>query len=67
LKAINKQKHEDVKLLAKEEKNIRKCQKESKKWICTIYAPHRGHDDSHRETEAYLRKTEAYLLHRGTM
>jgi hypothetical protein len=31
-----------MKLLAEEEKNSRKCQKEGKKWINT--ALHRGHD-----------------------
>jgi hypothetical protein len=35
MKTINKQKPEEIKLLAKEDKNTRKCQKESKKWICT--------------------------------
>jgi hypothetical protein len=30
-----KQKPEDMKLLTKEDKNTRKNQKESKKWICT--------------------------------
>jgi hypothetical protein len=44
-----------MKLLAKEENNTRKCQKESKKWICKALHrgqedSHRGHDDSHRAT-----------------
>jgi hypothetical protein len=37
-----------MKLLAEEEKNSRKFQKESKKWINITL--HRGHDDSHRAT-----------------
>jgi hypothetical protein len=35
LKIRNKQKSQEVKLLAEEDKNTRKCQKESKKRICT--------------------------------
>jgi hypothetical protein len=50
LKAINKQKSQEVKLLAEEDKNTRKCKKESKKQICTRYAFHRSHDDSHHAT-----------------
>jgi hypothetical protein len=35
LKTINKQKSQEVELLEEEVKNTRKCQKESKKQICT--------------------------------
>jgi hypothetical protein len=66
-----------MKLFAKEDKNTKKCQKESKKRICTRYALHRGHDDSRRatmgtdlapkESERIFVKIEPNLLHRGTM
>jgi hypothetical protein len=32
----------EIKLLAEEDKNSRKCQKESKIWICTKSALHRA-------------------------
>jgi hypothetical protein len=50
LKTRNKQKSQKVKLLAKEDKNTRKCQKESKKSYLHKNVRHRGNDDSHRAT-----------------
>jgi hypothetical protein len=41
-----------MKLLEEEDKNTRKCQKESKKWKNS--ATHRGHDDSHCATMRLL-------------
>jgi hypothetical protein len=52
LKTKIQQKPEDMKLLAKDDKNARKCQKYGKKWICK--ALHRGHDDSHRAHRATM-------------
>jgi hypothetical protein len=44
LKTINKQKSQEVKLLAEEDNNTKKCQKESKSEICIEYTRHRGHN-----------------------
>jgi hypothetical protein len=59
LKIKIKQKPEDMKLIAIEDKNTRNCQKESINWICTVL--HRGHDDSHcamMKTDLALKETE---------
>jgi hypothetical protein len=58
LKTIYRQKPEEMKLLAEEDKNSRKCKKESNKWINT--ALHRGHDDTHRATMGRLRAQGIY-------
>jgi hypothetical protein len=52
-----------MKLLAKEDKNSRKCQKESKKW--RFSANHRGHDDSHHATMGRL--SAQGILHRKSV
>jgi hypothetical protein len=60
LKTKYKQKPEEMKLLAEEDKNSRKCQKESKKW--RFSANHRGHDDYHRATMGRLRASTSMPL-----